>query len=497
MATLTAVSDIATATIQLTGSFPEHPEGTEITVYRVLPDGSETPIRGGNPVLLSGFGFVLYDNEAPLNTAVYYRATTPGSIELVDTFTRVVAAGSWGIATSGQTWNGAASQLSVNGTVGLVTHDAANQTILADINPGANIASVRLRGHVRCPVVATGAPFSTHYRYRLSGGDFYGTGIQWMTTGVATLAVFKSIGGVITTLGTADLAAPYTGAETIAINLEAVGTTIRARAWFTTSGEPVDTWMVTITNATDLTTGTIGIRSSRSAGNTNGTQSMRFDNLRVYDLDQTEEGISGTVVLAAAPDGWIKSPSYPLDNLRLDNCDVHSPQCLDVEQNVFFQRLDTVTYRSATGVFDIIGDPRPNTVAMPRKAQTVGLIFVSRQLSSIPAIEALFAPGSVLLLQLPQQYGWGTSTYGSEYVTVGDIDVDRIAPQQMDKPYRTWSVPLTVTRPAADISSGGAGGSPLGPAYATYDAMKADGYTYTQLIAFGNTYQQWAQGDWD
>lgn len=487
MATLSAVADILTSTIQITGLFPDHPDETNVSVYRVLPDGTETLIRGGDPTVTSGFGFVLYDNEAPLNTAVWYRAEVDMAFLAYDLFTRTEAAGTWGIATSGQTWTGGSAQLSANGTTGLVTHNAANQQIFNLLNI-TDTLNQHVRATVKSSVVATGAELQTAILTRYDGTSYYLTRISWGLSGLMELEVTKSVSGVDTALSSIALPQTYTGAETFWIAAEADGTTLRAKSWPSTIGEP-EGWMIELPLAGyELFTATnVGIRSRRETGNINANPAMEFDNYYVYDLDDTEEAISNTVVLASGDDGWIKSPLYPLDNLRLDNCDVHSPKCLQVDQNVFFQRLDVTTRRSATGVFDIIGDPKARTVAMPRKAQTVDLTFVSRQLSSIPGIEELFNPGANLLLQLPERYGWGISTFGSEYVSAGDNDEVRISQVEMGKPYRSWTVPLTVVHPPADTVSGVPGGAILAPQYATLNEMMATGKTYLELASFGLT----------
>lgn len=495
MATLTAIADVVTATVQVTGVFADHPDQTPITVYRVLPDGTRTPIRGGNPVLTSGTTFVLYDTEAPLNVAVWYEATASMDFIANDLFTRSVGAGSWGNATSGQTWTAAAAQLSVNGSSGVITHDVAPQSIFNTLNLTTDLANLHLRGTLRRPAVSVGASLEQAWLARYDGTSYYAAGLVWDVSGVVRFTLFKNIVGVVTTLELVTLPQTYTGAELFWIAVEADDTTLRAKVWPTTMGEPTQ-WTFTHTNATELVSGDVGVRGRRNAGNTNVNPTLFFDNLFVYDLDAEEVATSATVTIGAQPDGWVKSPLYPLDDLRLDNCDVHSPACLETDQNVFFQRLEAATYRSATGVFDIVGDPRPRTVAMPRKAKAVGLVFVSRKLSSIAEIEALFAPGTNLMLQLPAKYGWATSRYSSDYVTVGDVESSPVG-VDMSKPYRVWTVPLSVANPPADTVSGGSGGSPLGPRSATYGEMAADGYTYAQLAAFGNTYTQWAQGDWD
>lgn len=496
MATLTATANDTTASVMLVGAFPQHPDGTEITVVRITPDGVETPVRGGNPVVLSGGGFVIHDLEAPLGTAVTYRASAPMTVVLYDTYTRTVGAGGWGTATSGETWTGSASQLSVNGTTGLVTHDAANQSIFASVDPGANVANVLLRGTVRVPVVATGASFQTAWRVRLNAGDYFAASITWGLSGAMDFSIFKSISSVVTTLTSQTLGSTYTGAETFTIQIRVEGTDISAKVWPATLGEPPTYLLTSINGAYDVTTGTVGVRSRRETGNTNGTTALQFDNLYVYDLDTAESATSGTVTVDSGVDGWLKDPLRPENNLRLYvDTGVYNP-CADGGLDIVFQGLQAEGFANATGVFPIANAARPRTVAYLRKDVESALLLLSRQHSDIPRLKTILAPGSDLLLQLPTTYGWAIERYGSDHITVADVSEARTS-ADMRVPIRQWTVPFAVTDGPADTASGGVGGSQDAPQAATYDAMEATGHTYTALNGFGKTYAQWTQGDWD
>jgi hypothetical protein len=82
---LTAASAVGVRTIAETGNtngavvfkFDQYltPGDVSVAINRVTPDGVSTPVRG-TPILSSGNSVVLWDDEAPLNTALTYTMTT-------------------------------------------------------------------------------------------------------------------------------------------------------------------------------------------------------------------------------------------------------------------------------------------------------------------------------------------------------------------------------------------------------------------------------------
>jgi hypothetical protein len=221
----------------------------------------------------------------------------------------------------------------------------------------------------------------------------------------------------------------------------------------------------------------------------NGVQSVYFDS-----LFQTFDAMSNYVLLDTAPDGWLKSPTMPWLDIRLDNCEVHSPSCLDGEQEVFFKALDAEEFASASGVFDIVDKARPAVVGQTRKDIRTNLILISRRLSDITAIKKLLSFGTPLILNLPAIYGWGLETFGQDWIQVGDDAASRLG-SDMRKPYRTWSLPLVVVDHSIAFPSGGTGGNGIGVAGATWGDLAASGQTWGQHSATGNWWIDTAQGD--
>lgn len=226
-----------------------------------------------------------------------------------------------------------------------------------------------------------------------------------------------------------------------------------------------------------------------SATGVNATQEVYLDS-----VVQTFNPVSSYVELDTSPDGWLRHPTLPTLNIRMDNCEVHSPNCLDGDQEIFFKAFDAEEYASASGVFDIVMAPRPDVVGQIRKDLRTTLVLVSRQLSDITALKAILSPGMPLILSLPVIYGWGIETFGTDWIQVGDAAASRLG-TDMRKPYRIWSLPLVVVDEDTAYPTGSVGGNGIGVAGATWGDLAVAGQTWGDHAATGNTWLDTAQGD--
>lgn len=221
----------------------------------------------------------------------------------------------------------------------------------------------------------------------------------------------------------------------------------------------------------------------------NGPVSVYLDS--VY---QTFDAVSNYVIIEASPDGWLKDPTQPTLDLRIDNCEVHTPDCLNGDQLVFFKALDTEDYSSASGVFDIVNKAHPMVVGQTRKDQTSTLVLVSRRLEDITSIRNLLSAGTPLILNLPTIYGWGIESFGQDWIQVGDDSSSRLG-IDMRKPYRIWSLPFAIVDPTIAFSSGGTGGNGIGVAGATWGDLRDSGLTWDQVSTSGATWLDIAAGE--
>lgn len=455
---------------------------------------------------------------------------------VVDTFTRVVAAG-FGSADFGgayTTSGGAAADYSVTGTRGQFTMTSVNVSRSVFID-GPTLESDQTIS-LFPGVVALGAPILMGLiARRTAATDFYRAEVQFGLAGAANLLLRKVVGGVTTILATVPMDFTYGAGSQVLLRFRLTDSLLQAKAWLSTVAEPT-AWAASVFDNSLITAGSTGIRVNLEMGNTNVlnvvlqvddyTVCEPFDRIRrvypdgstallrgspfnlsgcfgvFYDTEMplntsvtyratTATGLdtvtSNSVIVEAGDDGWLRDPNRPANDIKMDNCTVHSPQCLSTDQNIFFQRLEGEQYDSASGVFEIVDAARGLTVAQTRKDQKSTLGIVSRKLSDITRIRTLLSPGSPLLLQLPTRYGWGITSWGSDYIQVYDDTAQRLGPD-MGKPYRNWTMPFTVQNAPGDSTSGNTGGGVLAPIGFRYADSTATGRTYAQSTALGRTY---------
>lgn len=450
-----------------------------------------------------------------------------------DTFTRVVANG-WGSADTGQAWTtagGVAGDYSVNGTVGLISVTATASDRFVTLDTGFVDQDVTVELDTNTTPTGGSTQYGATARFTDTANHYIGYASIAITTGAITAVLARrTTSGGLVQLGS--VATGLTIATNASVRLQVCGTLVRLKIWTTSTAEPTS-WNISVTDPAGLTGTRAGTFARRDAGNLTPTV-FAFDNFgvdvpfeslyRVYPdgtrslvrgspfffsannavLYDTEAPLntavyyqaqacasstlsSNTVVIESGDDGWLKDPLRPFHDIKLDNCVVHSVQCLSTDANIFFQRLETEAYTSNSGVFPIVDAPRPTTVAQTRADQQSLLGVVSRKLSDITRIRELLSPGSPLLLQLPTRYGWGIETWGTDYLQMYETRASRLG-VDMGKPYRNWALPFTASLAPADVNSGSTGGGSIAPPGFTYADSTATGRTYAQSTALGRTY---------
>lgn len=469
-------------------NWTDYPDAQYARVLRVLADGTSTPVRphtaadsSGNYIKLSGGQAILYDTEAPLDVTITYTTdalnitgTLIGTLVAQDTFTRVVAAGSWGTTDTGQVWQGASAELSVNGTTGLVGHAAANDTINNETLVPI-LTDCEIVGTIGTPVLATGASLVQTLRLRKAPGvnSYYHATVTWQTTGVVSTAIQRVPGFATLASGVADFS--YAGATTAKIRFRIVGTTLLSRTWLASGPEPTD-WHLTATDST-FASGAFGVRSQRSAGNTNpGTVTMTFDDISVFDL--TVPAFASTdIILSSGNDLWLKSPLHPWADQRVVLDVPQEPDCVP-ESAIFFQSMTEEVRQSRTSVFGVNNRKNPIAAARTRGGIASTLALVSRRFTDRDNLIILNEPGDPLFFQGPADYG-----IPDRYMTVGDYAVARLSPDHRHE-WRLHALPhVEVDRPAG-LADGVLGNRWLDicDVYATFADAEAAGLTWTLVL---------------
>lgn len=450
-----------------------------------------------------------------------------------DTFTRVTANG-WGVADTGQAWTtngGVAADFSTNGTVGVISVTATASDRFVTLDMGTLDQDISVVLDTNTTPTGAGTQYGLTGRWTDASNHYIGYASVAITTGAITAVLAKRVAGTLTVLSS--VATGLTIAADATVRLRLCGNRIQLKIWTTSTAEPT-AWNIDLMDVTPVLASTrVGVFARRDVGNLTPTV-FNYDNFqadtpydsiyRVYPdgtrallrgspflfsgnnavFYDTEAPLqtavyyqlqscspstflsSNTVTIESGPDGWLKDPLRPYRDLKLDNCSVHT-SCLSTDLNVFFQYLATETYTSASGVFPIVDNSRPNVVAQTRKDQESTLGIVSRKLSDITRIRELLSSGSPDFLQLPSKYGWGIESWGSGYIQVYDDSAQRLG-TDMGKPYRAWALPFIATNAPADVNTGGSGGSGIGVPGTLYRDSTATGRTYAQSTALGRTY---------
>ncbi|MFE6354385.1 hypothetical protein ACFVOO_16305 [Streptomyces rochei] len=187
-----------------------------------------------------------------------------------DTFTRSVTGG-WGTANSGLPWTAQGGTLAtdydVNGTTGRHVHTSRGAYRITTLPAPA--VDVDLTVTVTVPVLPAGDGI---YLYVLARSDaavanFYFARLYISTTGTAELSLRKRAPAEAV-LATAAATLPHVAGASYRVRLRAEGSTLRAKAWRTTTAEPA-AWQVTATD-TDLPgPGVVGLRSYIGPASTN------------------------------------------------------------------------------------------------------------------------------------------------------------------------------------------------------------------------------------
>jgi hypothetical protein len=190
----------------------------------------------------------------------------------------------------------------------------------------------------------------------------------------------------------------------------------------------------------------------------------------VYRATQTipagsETATSAPVTLTSINEGgWLKDPGYPTTNVPVS----------------IITSIRTLTRPSRAGVFNILDRVNPIVVTAKRQGAIGELVMHTTTDAERIALTDLLARGTVLLLQTPPRFG-----FGSQYVHIADAVEERVA-LAMEQT-RKWVLPfLVVDRPEGlTITPVGKTWRDVRTIYPTWADLKASGKTWRQLLEEG------------
>lgn len=341
-------------------------------VYRVL-GGVATPLRDADPALLSNGKVIVYDTEAPLDTAVTYQSSIA-------------------LNANGDFEDGVSEWLTTanSGTVGTVTQSFDYY--------------VRGEGRASAKLVGTGAQLTVRAASEFvpaTAGVTYNFSAQIMLTenwngGVGLLVhwyngtTFLSSSGAMTDLW------PTPGEfATYSFSATAPATTTNMRIVPGMTGTPpaatiayIDEAYITRTGVTTITT--------------------------------------GSTTLASNGNGWWKDPLHPATMVKLLSSLVGT--CPPT--GTVYGGIGGITRAADSSLLDINDGEYPVSTWAQRKSAQSQMVVGTASLADLAAVRALHAPGAPLLLQLPSTYG-----IADHYQQHGDLAENYLGLDQR-KPWR-------------------------------------------------------------
>lgn len=197
----------------------------------------------------------------------------------------------------------------------------------------------------------------------------------------------------------------------------------------------------------------------------------------------TDDSLVSTCTSTVNSNGfvWFKDPGRPWANIRMDLCTTPTPpatECDPPEESIALIQFGSETRAADANLFPLLGVETPGDVFSRRKAPTTSVQFASRTCDAIDAIYTLFTAGGPILIQAPAIYCWP-----DRFVQPGDLQMDYLSRDQR-RPWRLWSVPLSVVDAPAIVDIQGVVGQTwcdVDATYATYADLTASGLTWGDI----------------
>jgi hypothetical protein len=425
MPTLTATSNNPKSQVRLDLDFSDIDALYAYVVRVDSATGATTRVRGhgtsqtinGLPYvpMQAGFKAVLYDTEAPLDTVSYYTATAPAV-----------------------TMNANSAFSSGYVDPWYVTDPAIVMRITTNAS-GTNFLSFNTAGATLNPLIrAEDVPATAGATLTLTV-----TASSTVSQSITALISFRDASGAI--LSSPNTTATVLSSTTIVVTAVAPANTVSAQPALRMDGTPAAST----------------VASFASVALTNAAGSAT----------------SGGVTVASLGSCWLKDPTRPSFNARVDFSFDPNPQCTPTE-GIFWQSLDEDSRAANSVAFGVNNQAYPVVVSKTRSAPTSTLTLVSRTFADRDRLNALLSSGTPVLFQVPDEYG-----VPDRYMSVGTTAESRVLPDHRF-PIRVLSLPHSVCAAPGGFMQGtvGARWQDTCNVYATWGAVNAAGLTWTQVL---------------
>ena len=506
MPTITVFPDVPRAYNRVEVNWSDTATVTHARVLRVDAEtGQCTPLRpyicyDGDYLLLSCGHGIFWDTEVPLDRSVYYitegvdAPCIPTSPIVFDDYTRNLV-DSWGAMNTGQvyTLSGGTNpgDYDVNGSQGTHTMSSVNVRRHSFITTTNGDTDQNIYVDTFLPfAVPTGASTTQWLLGRVTDvNNWYSARLELTTANQLNLVVCKRVASLVTDLaGPTNIGTGHIPNEGWTIRLNITGSTIRAKAWRTSSssGEP-QAWQVTATD-TDLTTGTgIGVATRLEPGSGDTGIISAFDNLYLGEPCSPCEPVTAETEPSTMPSNGafrLKDPVRPCNDIYMPLCfdqsslaEVNGQYCTP-GSGVFFASMETESYDSNTLTVNPTNARRPLAMSRARRDVSSNLTVVTRTFTDRDNLLRLVGPGSPILLQGPPQYG-----IPDRYMDIGTVGIDRGLTDHKFQVRIAQMPHVAVDRPA-------------GPQNGVCGSRVADlcDFTFNDLADGGNTWEDLVRG---
>lgn len=446
-----------------------------------------------------------------MSIALAYDATlsrvraTGTMVGLRDTFTRTVSNG-WGTSDSGSVWtvSGTASEYATDGTQASMSLASVNVFRSASITTSG--VDVDYQATFRSSAIVAGAEIIGELTARRAdANNEYYARISIAVGGAVTLLLRKRVAGVVTTLGTYATGLVHNN-TTLKYNLRlaAVGTSVRAKLWLSTAGEPG--WQLSVVDAALSAVGTRDVRAVLATGNTNTLPVTIWvdDVISRGDavVERSTDQIQWTTVRGAAALDGTTGAAFTADDYefvagtlnyyrvrRVGGSEVASitPAMDSVWiKNIarpFLNRAVTVvdwsdvTHESRNAVLPIIGRRDPIGMSDVRLGKRWELAVRAVTVAEADELVTTFASGEPVFIHVP---GAACPVPGG-YAVIGDVKVSR--PRSPRSPVRYIELPLIqVAPPAPDVVGATMTWQAVIDTYATWADVIAANATWQDLL---------------
>lgn len=468
-----------------------------LVVRRNLLTGEEVQIRpyvaynSSGCQMLNCLQTLMWDVDPPLNTPVQYFASFCTPTEFLDewsptgydTFTRFDAA-TWNTSDSGHAWTQQGSGTrSVDGTAGVATLPAANQThreVMFTADATGN-GIVTARGSIGFTPVGGSVSLGLVGRY-IDNSNKYFFQVEISTTNTVTLNISKTILGSGTLLDTELTSYVHVPGQVYNMKAQLQGTSLSFTAWPTTVPEPgFFTAFASdgdLPSSTPMGPGTISTTSG--AFSSPLPADFMYEQFAYFTSGATPATVSSAVVSVDTTALFLKNPLHPCLDVRLLTCgsaNVFGCEDPDARQTVFSQMSEETFAPNSVNLYPV-NRRRAIPVVRERRDVEATLTLVTRTFADRDALRASLQPGSPLLFQAPPEYG-----IADRYMSVGTVSESRGLPDHRFQPRVVQLPHVAVDRP--DGPTDGVCGTRFADLcgfYDSWDAMTIVGITWLDIL---------------